>query len=116
MQIKRHYTQKGQSPYDGLEFEARISEVRHFDGRVLRQSEPIMVPKSWSHVASDILAQKYIRKAGVPSETQLVKDTDFPDWLRQRQPTNDATFGGETDARAVFNLSLIHISEPTRPY
>ena len=103
MQIKRHYTQKGQSPYDGLEFEARISEVRHFDGRVLRQSEPIMVPKSWSHVASDILAQKYIRKAGVPSETQLVKDTDFPDWLRQRQPTNDATFGGETDARAVFN-------------
>ena len=54
MQIKRYYTKSGHSPYQTLEFEARTSEVRHFDGSILRQSEPIMVPKGWSHVASDI--------------------------------------------------------------
>ena len=103
MQIKRYYTKRDQSPYHGIAFETRVSEVRHFDGTVLRQSEPIEVPAQWSHVASDILAQKYIRKAGVPSETQLVNDPDFPDWLCQREATPDASFGGETDARAVFN-------------
>ena len=103
MQIKRYYTKSGHSPYQTLEFEARTSEVRHFDGTILRQSEPIMVPKGWSHVASDILAQKYIRRAGVPTETQIIADNDCPDWLSRRKPTKDASYGGETDARAVFN-------------
>ena len=103
MQIKRYYTKRGQSPYHGIAFEARVSEVRHFNGTVLRQSEPIEIPVQWSHVASDILAQKYIRKAGVPSETRLVNNPDFPDWLCQREATDDASYGGETDARAVFN-------------
>jgi len=80
MQIKRYYTKSGHSPYQTLEFEARTSEVRHFDG-----------------------AQKYIRRAGVPSETQIIATDDFPDWLSRREPTKDATYGGETDARAVFN-------------
>ena len=103
MQIKRYYTKAGKSPYEGLDFEARKSEVRHFDGTVLRSSDTIMVPASWSQVASDILVQKYIRKAGVPSETQIIDDPDFPDWLSKRKPTQEAVYGAETDARSVFN-------------
>jgi len=103
MLIKRYYTKSGQNPYQNIRFEPRVSEIRHFDGRILRRSSEVMVPSQWSQVASDILIQKYIRKAGVPSGTKLVADKDFPDWLQRREPTEDAQYGGETDARAVFN-------------
>ena len=103
MQIKRYYTKAGQSPYQTIAFEPRVSEVRHFSGHVLRKSDAVLVPAAWSQVASDILIQKYIRKAGVPSDTALVADDNFPDWLQRRRPAEDAKLGSETDARAVFN-------------
>ena len=50
-------------------------------------------PKDWSQVATDILAQKYFRKAGVPqvdAEGNVVKD-------------ENAEFGGEISAKQVFD-------------
>ncbi len=103
MLINRYYTKAGQSPYQSLSFEPRVSELRHFDGRLLRKSAEVMVPSTWSQVASDILIQKYIRRAGVPSDTKLIGDNNIPDWLQKRQATEESQYGGETDARAVFN-------------
>lgn len=94
MKIKRIFTQKGQSPYREMEFEKRISEVRHMDGTKTSSME-INVPKSWSQVATDILAQKYTRKTGVPQLDekghQLLNDQ------------GEALTGPETDARQVFD-------------
>ncbi len=64
VKIKRHFTKKTKNPYSGLEFEKRKSVVRNLDGSEHSQLY-ITVPKNWSQVASDVLAQKYIRKAGV---------------------------------------------------
>jgi ribonucleoside-diphosphate reductase alpha chain len=83
MKIARYFTQPGQSPYEGLEFEARKSEIRNPDGSVVFLMENVMVPSSWSQVATDILAQKYFRKAGVPRPNQ--------------------ENGGENDSRQVFH-------------
>ena len=67
MRIQRRFTKSGQSPYEGIAFRSVTSEIRNPDGSVVFRQEDIEVPASWSQVASDILAQKYFRKAGVPA-------------------------------------------------
>ena len=42
--------------------------LRNPDGSVLFEQHDIEVPKQWSQVATDILAQKYFRRAGVPQK------------------------------------------------
>ena len=66
MKIPRRYTTEGQSPYHGIEFDLRTSEIKNPDGSTVFRQDGIAVPSAWSAVATDILAQKYFRKAGVP--------------------------------------------------
>ncbi|NQV91031.1 adenosylcobalamin-dependent ribonucleoside-diphosphate reductase, partial [Candidatus Woesearchaeota archaeon] len=47
-------------------YEKRTSEIKNPDGSMVFQMEDVEVPNFWSQVATDILAQKYFRKAGVP--------------------------------------------------
>ncbi len=66
MKIQRRFTQAGVNVYDQFEYTYRASTLRNTDGSVVFQMSDIEVPKQWSQVATDILAQKYFRKAGVP--------------------------------------------------
>src|SRR5437868_7408635 len=70
MQITRRFTASahaaGQSPYDQFQYTKRASVLRNPDGKPIFDMQDIEVPKHWSQVATDILAQKYFRKAGVP--------------------------------------------------
>jgi ribonucleoside-diphosphate reductase alpha chain len=66
MQILRRFTSAATSPYDQFDYVRRSSILRNPDGSVVFQMDDIEVPKQWSQVATDILAQKYFRKAGVP--------------------------------------------------
>ena len=66
MKISRRFTREGQSPYAGIEFDLRVSEIKNPDGSTVFRQEGIAVPAEWSSVATDILAQKYFRKSGVP--------------------------------------------------
>ncbi len=83
MKINRRFTKSGSDAYEGIEFVSRKSEIRNTDGSSVFSMEDIMVPTGWSQVATDILAQKYFRKAGVPQE--------------------DGSTGSERDSRQVFN-------------
>jgi ribonucleoside-diphosphate reductase alpha chain len=64
--VQRYFTRAGVSPYDSVKYDMRVSEIRNPDGSVVFKMENVEVPSSWSQVATDILAQKYFRKAGVP--------------------------------------------------
>jgi len=66
MKIQRRFTRAGVSPYDMFEYTTRSSVLRNPDGSVVFEMNGIEVPVHWSQVATDILAQKYFRKAGVP--------------------------------------------------
>ncbi len=66
MRISRRFTTEDQTPYAGIEFVERNSEIRNPDGTTVFRQEGIAVPAEWSSVAVDILAQKYFRKSGVP--------------------------------------------------
>ena len=54
------------SPYEGIPMTTRTSEIRNPDGTAIFHQDDIVVPENWSQVATDVLAQKYFRKAGVP--------------------------------------------------
>src|SRR5690606_39107459 len=113
MRITRRFTNKGQSPYSTVEFRNATSEIRNPDGSVVFQMKDIEVPANWSQVACDILAQKYFRKAGVPSKLCPIDEKGVPEWLRastnaahkknNESLSNKSISGPETSAKQVFN-------------
>jgi len=66
LKISRLFTKKGESPYATMNFDKRISRIINPDGTVVFEMKDVEVPDFWSQVATDILAQKYFRKRGVP--------------------------------------------------
>src|SRR3990167_1804296 len=66
LSFDRYFTQEGKSPFDQFEYEYRSSIIRNPAGDTVFEMNNVEVPKGWSQVATDILAQKYFRKAGVP--------------------------------------------------
>ena len=111
MRIERHYTKAGQSPYAGLDFRTTKSEIRNPDGSIVFSPEGIEVPAAWSQVASDVLAQKYFRKAGVPARLKRVEEDGVPSFLWRREADEaalaDLAQGGalhrETQREAIFD-------------
>ena len=111
MQIKRHFTKKNESPYAAITFRAASSEIRNPDGSVVFAQDGIDVPKAWSQVACDVLAQKYFRKAGVPAKLKKVEENSVPSWLWRSVPDEAALkklpkekrYSGETSAKQVFD-------------
>jgi ribonucleoside-diphosphate reductase alpha chain len=95
MRFPRRFTQDGQSPFTGIDFELRTSEIKNPDGSSVFRQEGIAAPAAWSAVATDILAQKYFRKSGVPQSSLDGK----PLFDKERRPV----LGGERDARQVFH-------------
>ncbi len=82
MKIKRLFTMEGEGPYHSMEFENRSSIIRNPDGSVVSEWKKVSVPKNWSQVATDIMAQKYFRKAGIPKHLKAVKEKGIPSWLQ----------------------------------
>ena len=66
LKFKRFNTKDGVAPTDLYEYEYRTSVIKNPAGDEVFKMENVEVPKDWSQVATDILAQKYFRKAGVP--------------------------------------------------
>lgn len=66
MLIKRLFTKAGQSPYEQFKYTKRSSVLKNPDGSTVFEMHDIEVPTGWSQMATDILAQKYFRKTGVP--------------------------------------------------
>src|SRR5262245_4700072 len=81
MRIERRYTKEGQSPYADIAFRLTTSEIRNPDGSVVFRADNVEVPEFWSQVASDVLAQKYFRKAGVPARLKKVEENSVPPFL-----------------------------------
>ena len=69
LRFSRLFTKDGVSPYDMFKYELRSSVIREPNGKVVFEMTEVEVPSSWTQVATDILAQKYFRKAGVPQYT-----------------------------------------------
>ena len=103
MKISRRFTVAGQSPYEGIDFRLTTSEIKNPDGSVVFSQENIEIPAHWSQVASDVIAQKYFRKAGVPDELVSVKEEGVPIWLQRKKAKAGSKVRGEKSAKEVFS-------------
>ncbi|AHM62494.1 ribonucleoside-diphosphate reductase [Flammeovirgaceae bacterium 311] len=81
--IKRHFTRNKHNPYEHFTFSKRSSTIRNPTGDAVFEMQDVEVPEAWSQIATDILAQKYFRKAGVPQA--------------------GASLGGESSAKQVVH-------------
>src|SRR4030095_6424006 len=111
MRIERRYTKDGQSAYAGIEFRLTTSEIRNPDGSIVFRLDNVEVPDFWSQVASDVLAQKYFRKGGVPAALKKVEEETIPSFL-WRSVADEAALaslpeaeriGGEHNSKQVFD-------------
>ncbi|MFI5012638.1 MAG: vitamin B12-dependent ribonucleotide reductase [Hyphomicrobiales bacterium] len=111
MRIERRFTKSGQSPYADIPFREAVSEIRNPDGSVVFHMDNFEVPKAWSQVACDVLAQKYFRRAGVATKLKRVEENDVPSWLWRSVPDDKALevlpeaerSGAERSGKQVFD-------------
>src|SRR5215469_5893034 len=107
MKFERIFTERSSGPYKDIIFEKRKSEIRNPDGKAIFSEDCVIVPSFWSQIASDIIAQKYFRKAGVPAE----KVHEWKKWAVRGEKApeggdpgrNLPSDGAEHDARQVFH-------------
>jgi ribonucleoside-diphosphate reductase alpha chain len=110
LSVKPRYA-ADQNPFDSLTWELRSSTIRNPDGSVVFEMNNARVPQGWSQVATDILAQKYFRKAGVPAVTRKVAEPGVPEWIQRSEPDAEAMaalpeekrWTCESDAQQVFH-------------
>ena len=99
MKIDRFFTDPSSGPYGDIVFEKRKSEIRNPDGKAIFLEEFVVVPSFWSQIATDIIAQKYFRKAGVPAD----KIYEWQKWCQSPFSDKLPVDGAEHDARQVFH-------------
>ena len=111
MKIERKFTTAAAGAYGEMAFALTTSEIRNPDGKVVFKNDAVEVPGGWSQVASDVLAQKYFRRAGVPAVLKRVKEKGVPEFL-WRSVADEAALAklpaeerivGETSAKQVFD-------------
>ena len=111
MKIERKFTTEASGAYGAMAFSITTSEIRNPDGKIVFRNEGVEVPAGWSQVASDVLAQKYFRKAGIPAALKKIKEKGMPEFLWRSVPDEDALaklpaedrLVGETSAKQVFD-------------
>ncbi|NQW01965.1 MAG: vitamin B12-dependent ribonucleotide reductase, partial [Rhodospirillales bacterium] len=111
MRISRYFTTKDTSRYQDFEFRQTSSEIRNPDGSIVFKLDNLEVPSGWSQVAGDVLAQKYFRKAGIPTKLKKVEENSVPSWLWRSVPDEkilsklpiEQRERGETSAKEVFD-------------
>ena len=74
--FNRRYTRDDINVFDQFEYDYRTSIIRNPTGEVVFEMNNVEVPKQWSQIATDILAQKYFRKAGLKEVDGEVGETD----------------------------------------
>jgi ribonucleoside-diphosphate reductase alpha chain len=81
LRFQRKFTSNSVNVFEMFEYDYRASVIKNPNGETVFEMNNVEVPKQWSQIATDILAQKYFRKAGVPMP--------------------DGTLGRETSAKQV---------------
>jgi ribonucleoside-diphosphate reductase alpha chain len=106
MKVERFFTDENNGPYFDIIWERRKSEIRNPNGKAIFSESNVIVPAFWSQIATDIIAQKYFRKAGVPAD----KMYEWKKWgigSKGENPEDPGLTlpadGAEHDSRQVFH-------------
>lgn len=107
--IQRFFTVAEVDPFDQIEWETRTAIITDGKGEVLFEQDSVEVPKSWSMLATNIVASKYFRKS--PDEQ---RETSVRQLVRRVADTianwgiKDGYFASNEEAEA-FHAELMHL-------
>ena len=108
--IERRFTRPGVHPYDTVEWEAREAAITNEHGKVVFEQKDLDFPKSWSALATNVVASKYFRgHMGTPERERSVRQmldrvaNTITEW-----GIKDRYFADPDDAEA-FRAELIDI-------
>ena len=59
MHVPRVFSREGSSPFDEVEWDLRTAEIKDERGRAIFQQVNCEVPRSWSQLATNVVASKY---------------------------------------------------------
>ncbi len=70
LSVGRLFTRAGKNPLKELNYSRKDCRVTRQDGSTVFEMKGFKVPEEWSQNASDIMASKYARRAGVPQKDE----------------------------------------------
>jgi ribonucleoside-diphosphate reductase alpha chain len=110
LQIPRFFTTPGRHPFDAVEWEQRTAALTNEKGEVIFEQTDVEIPKSWSQMATNVVASKYLYGTlGTPERENSIKQlitrvsTTISRW-----GTELGYFAGNDDATA-FEMELAHL-------
>ena len=108
--IPRYFTTAGVDPAEEVAWESRTASITGEGGAVIFEQKDVEVPKTWSMLATNVVASKYFRgPLGSPVRERSVRQlvsrvvTTIASWGRK-----DGYFATETDAE-TFEAELAHL-------
>jgi ribonucleoside-diphosphate reductase alpha chain len=108
--IPRYFTTPGVDPAEELAWETRTAAITGEGGKVIFEQKDVEVPKSWSLLATNVVASKYFRgQNGTPQRETSVRQLvgrvvrTIAAWGRK-----DAYFATDADAQS-FEAELAHL-------
>ncbi|MBM4778049.1 MAG: vitamin B12-dependent ribonucleotide reductase [Archangiaceae bacterium] len=108
--VKRFFTTPGVDPADEIAWEYRTASIAGEDGKVVFEQKNVEVPKSWSMLATNVVASKYFR--GTPGTPE--RETSVRRLVGRVADT--ITAWGETggyfatgEDKAAFHAELTHL-------
>ena len=111
LQFQRRFTKEGVSPFDMFEYDYRTSVIRNPTGEIVFEMTNCEVPKGWSQIATDIIAQKYFRKAGVPQTDGTMGRETSAKQVAHRMANCWRVWGERNDYFATENDALVFYEE-----
>ncbi|MFO0599177.1 MAG: vitamin B12-dependent ribonucleotide reductase [Myxococcaceae bacterium] len=110
LNVPRYFTTPGVDPADEIAWEFRSASISGEDGKVVFEQKNIEVPKSWSMLATNVVASKYFRGTpGTPDRESSVRQL-------VGRVVNTITRWGEmggyfasTEAKSAFHAELTHL-------
>ncbi|MDR1012264.1 MAG: vitamin B12-dependent ribonucleotide reductase [Coxiellaceae bacterium] len=109
MKIERLFTGSHNDPFTAIKFVKRSSKIKDQDSIENYYINNLEIPEFWSQMATDIIAQKYFRRSGIPVKIKKVSENNVPNWLQRSEADNrelaklppDKQYRGETSIKEV---------------
>ncbi len=61
LRVPRFFTRAGENPLDRVEWELRSARISNEQGEAVFEQTEVLVPKSWSQLATNVVVSKYFR-------------------------------------------------------
>jgi|SoiMethySBSTD1v2_1073268.scaffolds.fasta_scaffold03950_15 ribonucleoside-diphosphate reductase alpha chain len=110
MRFTRRFTRAGTHPYDEVEWELRDAVISSGSGEVAFEQRNVEVPKFWSQLATNVVAQKYFRgQMGSPERENSVRQLLNRVALTAARWGRDGGYFATEEDAATFEAELTYL-------